>query len=111
MGHEHGDHAAQRAEVAALQQAGADPDRPRFDEEWQRRAFGVAVALSEFGHYPWATFQQQLIDAVAAWEALPAHQQPAWSYFDCWLEALARTLETSGLLTVDELELIATRRP
>jgi len=31
-----------------------DLNQPTFDAEWQRRAFGLAVALAEFGHYPWA---------------------------------------------------------
>ena len=35
-----------------------DQAAPQFDHEWQRRAFGLALALSEFGHYDWSEFQE-----------------------------------------------------
>ena len=35
-----------------------DQAAPQFDHEWQRRAFGLALALSEFRHYPWSEFQE-----------------------------------------------------
>ena len=48
-----------------------DQAAPSFDHDWQRRAFGLALALSEFGHYPWSEFQQSLIETIGAWEATP----------------------------------------
>lgn len=84
----------------------SDPAGPRFDEPWQRRAFGLAVALAEFGHYRWEDFQRELIAAVAAWEETPEHERGPWSYYDRWLEALHRVLVDSGMITGDEIDAV-----
>lgn len=41
-----------------------DQAAPQFDHEWQRRAFGPALALSEFRHFDWSDFQQSLIETI-----------------------------------------------
>lgn len=75
-----------------------DQHRPTFDAEWQRRAFGLAVALSEFGHYPWATFQQELIGAIGEWQDAPADSRDRWEYYQHWVSALGAVVERNGLL-------------
>ncbi|KQW10741.1 nitrile hydratase accessory protein [Streptomyces sp. Root369] len=80
-----------------------DMNAPTFDADWQRRAFGVAVALSEFGHYPWDAFQQRLIAAIGAWEAAPATEQGSWQYYEHWLAALERVLVEHDLVADDEM--------
>jgi len=80
-----------------------DLDAPRFDADWKRRAFGVAVALSEFGHYPWAAFQKQLIAAIGRWEAAPASEPGNWEYYDQWLAALEHVVVEHGLISDEEL--------
>lgn len=90
-------------EEVAAEACGHDPEAPQFDHEWQRRAFGLAVALSEFGHYPWEQFQQELIDAVGAWEAAAPSERTSWSYDERWLEALSQVMVASGLVTRDEI--------
>ncbi len=86
-----------------------DMDAPTFDAAWQRRAFGVAVALSEFGHYPWAAFQQQLIAAIGAWEAAPESEQGSWRYYDHWLAALEGVLVDHGVLADHDLRALPGR--
>jgi nitrile hydratase accessory protein len=76
-----------------------DAAAPSFDHEWQRRAFGLAVALSEFGHYEWSEFQQSLIDTIAEWEAEPEAARGQWSYYDHWVIALDRVVTRRRLLT------------
>lgn len=90
-------------EEVSAEACGRDPDGPQFDQEWQRRAFGLAVALSEFGHYPWEQFQQELIDAVGVWEAAPTSERASWSYDERWLEALTQVVVAAGLVTRDEI--------
>lgn len=82
-----------------------DGDRPVFEEEWQRRAFGLAVALSEFKHYPWASFQQELIAAIGTWER-EAGPGDTWGYYDHWLTALERVVVDTGILTADEMRAV-----
>jgi len=75
-----------------------DPNQPVFDEDWQRRAFGLAVALSEFGHYPWQTFQQELITSIGQWQEAPDDQQGRWEYYTHWVAALERVVASTGML-------------
>lgn len=81
----------------------ADPASPQFEEPWQRRAFGLAVALAEFGYYRWEDFQQHLIAAIADWEQTPPDEREPWSYYSRWLEALDRVLADCGAVSRCEL--------
>ena len=76
-----------------------DRAAPQFDHEWQRRAFGLALALSEFGHYPWSEFQQSLIEAIGDWEATPDQARGDWQYYDHWVAALEKVIADNRLLT------------
>ena len=76
-----------------------DRAAPQFDHEWQRRAFGLAVALSEFGHYPWEEFQQSLVRMIGRWESTPAEERDAWEYYDHWVAALEKVIADHRLLT------------
>jgi nitrile hydratase accessory protein len=75
-----------------------DLNQPVFDEDWQRRAFGLAVALSEFGHYPWQTFQQELIASIGAWQDAPEDSKGRWEYYEHWTAALERVVNAHGML-------------
>lgn len=48
-----------------------DQAAPQFDHDWQRRAFGLALALSEFRHYPWSEFQETLIATIGSGRSTP----------------------------------------
>ncbi|MFG1933877.1 nitrile hydratase accessory protein [Mycobacterium sp. NPDC048908] len=76
-----------------------DQAAPQFEHEWQRRAFGLALALSEFGHYPWSEFQQSLIAAIGEWEDSPADGRGDWQYYDHWVAALQKVVDDKRLLT------------
>ena len=73
-----------------------------FADPWQSRAFGIAVALHGKGEFPWAEFQQRLIDAVAASPGEP-DADATETYYRQWLEALERIAVEHGLLTPAEL--------
>jgi nitrile hydratase accessory protein len=75
-----------------------DRHQPVFDEEWQRRAFGLAVALSEFGHYPWVDFQQELMTKIGAWEDAPTDARGRWEYYEHWVTALGAVVREHGIL-------------
>lgn len=76
-----------------------DAAAPQFEHEWQRRAFGLAVALSEFGHYEWSDFQQSLIEAIRRWEDTADSERGDWQYYDHWVAALEKVIEEHKLLT------------
>jgi nitrile hydratase accessory protein len=76
----------------------ADIEQPQFDADWQRRVFGLAVALSEFGHYGWQDFQQELITAIGSWQDAPANARDRWEYYEHWLTALTKVIGRHGLL-------------
>lgn len=75
-----------------------DQSAPQFDHEWQRRAFGLAVALSEFGHYKWDDFQERLIQTIARWESAPESDRGDWRYYDHWVSALEQVIADHQLL-------------
>ena len=60
-----------------------------FDEPWQARAFGVAVALAQENGYDWEVFRRHLMAAVAA--------EPHRPYWESWLAALQAWLLELGL--------------
>lgn len=75
-----------------------------FDRDWEKMAFGVAIALSKQGHYEWETFRQTLMDTIAEWEASHSLDDPEWDYYQCWLTTLEKVMIEAGVITANELE-------
>ena len=71
-----------------------------FNEPWEGRAFGIAVALNEQAVYPWRAFRDALVDRIATDEAAAAPT----SYYERWLASLERLLLERGIVTTTELE-------
>jgi cobaltochelatase CobN len=71
-----------------------------FDEPWQGRVFGMAVALSERGLLPWEEFRQALIAEIAGAEARGGE----FRYYEAWLAAFERVLAARGAVRREELE-------
>jgi nitrile hydratase accessory protein len=72
-----------------------------FHDEWERRAFAIAVSLAEQGVYEWREFQQHLIQSVAEAEG-DDPLNPSRGYYESWLAALERLLRQRELLTGNE---------
>jgi nitrile hydratase accessory protein len=68
-----------------------------FHDEWERRAFAMAVSLAEQGRFAWGEFQQALIAAVAEAEGEDP-LNPSRGYFESWLAALEAVLADKRLL-------------
>lgn len=74
-----------------------------FAEPWESRAFGLAVTLHSGGAFDWEDFRQELIAAIAAWEA--GHEPGGeYSYYRCWLTALEGVLAARGLVDPGAVE-------
>ena len=81
-----------------------DQAAPQFDHEWQRRAFGLALALAEFGHYDWADFQQSLIKTIGDWENTERAERDQWQYYDHWVSALEMVVDQHRVLDAPPLD-------
>jgi nitrile hydratase accessory protein len=68
-----------------------------FHDEWERRAFAMAVSLAEQGAFEWSEFQQKLIAAISDAER-DDPQQPSRGYYESWLVALEALLQEKELL-------------
>ena len=71
-----------------------------FEAPWQGRVFGMAVALSEQGAFPWEEFRQALIVEIVAAEARGGE----FSYYDAWLAAFEKVLIGRQIVSPAELE-------
>lgn len=75
-----------------------------FDRDWEKMAFGVAIALSKQGHYEWEEFRQTLMATIKEWENTHELDDPEWDYYQCWLATLEKLVVRSGVLEPGELE-------
>ena len=90
-----------RPEIAEMQGPQALPRKSGelvFHDDWERRAFALAVSLAERGRFEWREFQRQLIEAIAEAER-PDPRNPSRGYYESWLASLESLLERKGLLT------------
>jgi nitrile hydratase accessory protein len=89
-----------RADIAEMTGTYALPRKSGemvFHNEWERRAFAIAVSLAERGRFTWSEFQQQLIESIA--ESEQDHpQNPRRGYYESWLAALETLLRRKRLL-------------
>lgn len=97
-------------EYAASRMLGHSDSPPRsngrmfFSEDWQRKLFGLTLALSKEGHFEWEDFRKKLIQSIGEWEQTECASQPPWDYYERFLQALVQVLETHGLVEPVELE-------
>ena len=95
-----------RQDIAVMDSACALPRRSGelvFHDDWERRAFAMAVALCEQGRYDWDTFREHLIAEIAASEASGGGSAPgAPGYYEHWLAALEQVLAKTGILPAAE---------
>lgn len=97
----------------ATDPAVADPSAPAapprsngelvFEEPWESRAFGVAVALHDAGLIDFEAFRSRLIEEIGAWEAAHGPSAQGYRYYERWLAALERTLLDAGLVDAEHV--------
>lgn len=68
-----------------------------FHDDWERRAFALAVSLAERGLFEWRDFQRELIASVGEAER-DDPQHPTRGYYESWLVSLERVLAQKRLL-------------
>ena len=67
-----------------------------FHDDWERRAFALAVSLADQGAFEWREFQRELIESVREAER-DDPQHPSRGYYESWLVSLERLLEKKRL--------------
>lgn len=76
-----------------------------FHDAWERRAFALAVALCEQGHYRWDEFRDHLIAEIGAADAaFPG-------YYEHWLASLEKVLIEKGVCRRDQLPISNAKIP
>ena len=75
-----------------------------FASDWERSAFGIALALARQGHFEWDDFRDELIAAIRAWEESHPLDDASWNYYEQWLAALERAVVKAGLADPAEVE-------
>jgi nitrile hydratase accessory protein len=72
-----------------------------FNEAWEGRLFGMAVAMSEGKKLEWEDFRQQLIAEIGQADQVGSES----TYYERWLAAFERLLDREGLVKAAEVEL------
>ena len=73
-----------------------EPDEPWFHADWERRAFGLTLAMGFTGTWT--------IDMSRhARESLPPAEYLAASYYEIWAKGVERLVVTAGLVSPEEL--------
>lgn len=79
---------------------------PVFNEPWESRIFGAAVALCERGLFEWDEFRERLIAEIAAADAQRGDSaHPPTAYYEHFLSALQRLLVDKGVCARAEIDL------
>jgi len=77
---------------------GQEPDEPWFHAPWERRAFGVTLAMGATGAW-------NLDMSRHARESLPPAEYLSSSYYEIWTKGVERLVVKTGLVTEEELRL------
>lgn len=73
-----------------------------FQNPWESRAFGIAVALCENGLYDWNEFRDGLISHIQEWEENP-EAKGEWDYYKHWVSSLENMLNEKGVASLEEI--------
>jgi nitrile hydratase accessory protein len=71
-----------------------------FNQPWEGRAFGLALAVRAGHRFPWSAFRERLEKEVAA--AGPGDDGSR--YYELWLRAFEALLVDDGLVSREELD-------
>ena len=77
---------------------------PIFDEPWESRVFGIAIALCEGGFYSWDEFRERLIAEISSADA----RGETSTYYERFLAALEHLILDKGICLHDEIDRYAT---
>jgi nitrile hydratase len=74
-----------------------EKDEPVFHADWERRMFGLFIAVFAGGHYNVDEFRHAI-------ERMPPAEYLTSSYYEHWLHSLETLLVEKGVLKKEELD-------
>jgi nitrile hydratase accessory protein len=86
----------------ALPRIPRDEEGPVFAEPWQAQAFGMAVRLSEQGHFTWKEWAAALAAELKAAEDR-GEPDDGTHYYEHWLATLERLVTAKALSNPTEM--------
>ena len=70
-----------------------------FHDEWERRAFAMAIALYDSGYYQWEEFRCILISEINSSGETATNPKPEKpGYYEHWLSSLEKLLQRKEIL-------------
>lgn len=75
-----------------------------FDHAWEKRGFGMAVALCEQGIVPFDDFRWRVAAAITTWERANHGREEQFHFGERWLVALERLLIDRGIVSREEID-------
>ena len=70
-----------------------------FHDQWEKRAFAMAIALHESGYYQWEEFRSILISEINSSGETAANPKPEKpGYYEHWLSSLEKLLQRKEIL-------------
>ena len=78
-----------------------------FEEPWESRAFGMAVALADLGVFDWKDYQACLISVIGEHDRSGDPSEP-YRYYEHWLTVLELLVVEHGLVTAQDIDKRAT---
>lgn len=107
-----------RFEHHAVTEMLGQPDTPPrtngtlcFGHDWERTAFGMALALAKQGVFEWDDFRDELIAEIGDWEASHSLTDASWDYYERFLSALENAVAKSGVIDPDDLSALTNLQP
>ena len=88
--------------LAQLPESCRHEDEPVFAEPWQAQAFALAVSLIESGKISWPQWSTTLGDEISR-AAEQGIAEDGSGYYQLWLNALERLVDSTGLASAAEL--------
>jgi nitrile hydratase accessory protein len=83
---------------------------PLFRAEWERRAFGAAIAMVEKGLVPFDDLRWRVTASITTWERANLGHEETFNFFERWLLAFERLLIDRGVISREELNERAAKR-
>ena len=91
-----------KAEISMMEGRGSLPRKSGdlvFHDEWEKRAFAMAIALYDSGYYQWEEFRCILISEINSSGETATNPKPEKpGYYEHWLSSLEKLLQRKEIL-------------